>query len=586
MDNRRFNPVTKPDRKAVSLREGPPSKPFEKLAQSHIQRNNDVIIVVTEARVSTRDPGKSREQGNRIMTCGKSYGLIILIILGTVLCAYAPAMTGALMRSDDLYNLSFVRDHGPLAGFTNTNENGLWYGDHYYRPFFIVQTWTYYQLFGIHYAGYQLAQLLQHVLVAVLLYSVFCRMGIRTDQALTGALIFAVHPFCELVLWVTDTGVVTGILIVFMLYVFCTNKLHNPGFDLIIFAVLLLAFLNRENSMALGAAWIAYLGIAYRQRFLSTGRVIRLVLVSGLAGIGYFLARALALGTFLAPGNLGEKTYFFTERITNTGELEGLKRLTVSLYTVVAQMVATFFPIFSEFGGLSQHTLATIYCIFLVVLFMFVNELVLKWSSWSIRQRGIAGLILIVTTLEALIIWRLLGSWTLDIFVAALGSAAQTVLSVLILKELFFRKKTWSDEEVRLLAFAAVLIGVTAISAFVYFRYRTLYLPLFGWLILFTLAIKELNKRRPQGNLRILMRNLGLLLVISSGISLFLSLPVHESGKIPDDFVEWKLGVCNNQYVPLDFALGLAEQYGIETEAVMECRQESFLSPNLDDHNP
>ena len=185
-----------------------------------------------------------------------------------------------------------------------------------------------------------------------------------------------------------------------------------------------------------------------------------------------------------------------------------------------------------------------------------------QWSVWTIPQRRIGRIVIpAVGLLVGVLLWflhRELAFGLVDGLSAGLFGAISLLVGVGLV-----RRAGWTPQERALAAFAVVLIAANALITFAYFRYRSFYLTMIGWVILFALSQKNL---RLYGLRTVFLGLSAALIVVNSG-NLMGSLPVFERGEF-DPYS----GPCFED-VPLDLALEVADLYNIDQSAVLECRE-------------
>jgi tetratricopeptide (TPR) repeat protein len=137
---------------------------------------------------------------------------LFLIVAATVL-AYANSLSGAFVFDDtkQIAGNPALHDWGNLLrAFTSdvwSFQRGTLTADippPYYRPLFTAYLTINYQIFGLWEPGWHLANLLVHVLAAVLVYFLLKRLSGNQMLALLAALLFGLHPaHVESVSWIS-----------------------------------------------------------------------------------------------------------------------------------------------------------------------------------------------------------------------------------------------------------------------------------------------------------------------------------------------------------------------------------------------
>jgi tetratricopeptide (TPR) repeat protein len=113
----------------------------------------------------------------------------VLLIIGSTLWIYRPALHGKLIWDDQWYVLMNPELHN-LAGLWKIwYRPGNWVE---YYPLHETVLWLQWQLWGDHTLGYHLTNLFLHILNALLVWRLLAKLDVRL--AWLGGLIFAVHP--------------------------------------------------------------------------------------------------------------------------------------------------------------------------------------------------------------------------------------------------------------------------------------------------------------------------------------------------------------------------------------------------------
>ncbi len=133
----------------------------------------------------------------------------VILLLLLVLAAHAPALRAGFVWDDDDY----VTDNAALRSVEGLGE--IWRrpgATPQYYPLVFTTFWVEHALWGLAPAGYHAVNLLLHAGMAVLLWRVLRRVGLR--GAFLAAALFAVHPVTvESVAWVTERkNVLSGAL--------------------------------------------------------------------------------------------------------------------------------------------------------------------------------------------------------------------------------------------------------------------------------------------------------------------------------------------------------------------------------------
>jgi protein O-mannosyl-transferase len=216
-----------------------------------------------------------------------------LFVAGLAFLAYIPSLGGGFLELDDL---RFVRDNEavhsitPLRVFTNpeTMATEGWEGT--YRPLRTLDFSLDWVLGGGRAWFFHLRNVIYHMLGSLLVLALFRRLAKRA--ALTGALVFALHPVgTEAVAWITSRAdLLVLCLFVGALVLHCDGRRRATG------VVLLAALLAKESAVVFPAVVFAV------DRFRrETPRWSWYGAYGGLV-LAYVLVRHLLLGT---AGHLG-----------------------------------------------------------------------------------------------------------------------------------------------------------------------------------------------------------------------------------------------------------------------------------------
>lgn len=148
---------------------------------------------------------------------------------------------------------------GSIAGYF-THAGGYLAGDlSYYRPLFGMWMNLNYFFFGLHPAGWHMALLLLHAVVAYLCYRLVLALIGDQPAAALAALLFAVHPIhVESVAWIsgsTDPLAAVFILLAFLFYLAAQNKL---GFIFLSLLAFVASLLCKETALLFPLLILAY----------------------------------------------------------------------------------------------------------------------------------------------------------------------------------------------------------------------------------------------------------------------------------------------------------------------------------------
>jgi len=432
-----------------------------------------------------------------------------------------------------------------------------------YRPLFSLQAWAGQQLFGLYYAGYQAMQLALLGGAALAAYAVLRRLTGSTLVALLLALTFATHPYIsDMVNWPMDTATWTvGLAAATAWLLLHLNG--SAGWLAALGVALALAPFTRENGLAIVAAAVAAAAYARYAGRLTTRQAVAVAVIGALVVVGYFAVRSLAGGTALRPSQLIEEsgiglTFYVREQVM---AFTRWQRLGAFAYNVGAHALAAHVPIFMPCGVVWPRLVGLLAAVVLGV------GAVLGLAARPRRGPWMSAALLAGAAAAALTVVGLLWPLPPEIALLAVGLALHAVLIVFI-GLVVVQRRLWATGAAVVLVYAVVLILANSAIAFPYFRFRSLYLGLIGWVVLLAVAF---GRRPATGWGRALRRvAVGVLtaLVVVNGARVNLALPV--ASLVPENFDATGL-MCRPE-VPDDLAERAAAEAGIDLAALRACR--------------
>lgn len=476
------------------------------------------------------------------------------VIVVTIALVFGKSLRGALLRPDDVLLLAYVQDHGPFSAFLDHSQ--LWFGDYYYRPIFVMQTWLFHELFDLNHAGYRAALLLLHTATSLIIFAAVGRLTGSRLAALVAALLYAVEPRTTVLVsgYVSDSGPITSLLAALTLLL-VVRPSDSALRHVALFSILVLAPMTRENGLVLVAAIGAYavggLLFDYSNRSLSAKW---LAIATAATGV-YFAFRLYGFG--LLPQELAPHTAGLFGQSLGYAETEAMgavKRLGLSLYTVVANLVAVFSPFFGHRGVLDVRHM-------LLALASLSGLALPLWPRFRTHHP--------VTYLSATAVLSLA-----LVLVAAAGSSRPTSIilhSVLSAATCLMLVRLWPrlpNQYKGTIVFAVALIVGNALVAFAYFRWRNLTLGYLGWILLLSIFLTRGVPVLPSRAVRALVTLFVLLLLFSYGGDVYMNLPQRHLD--PDHFANAQV-LCRAD-VPEDLALRIAHASKISPARVMHCR--------------
>ena len=270
---------------------------------------------------------------------------LALIFIGYAF--YNPALRFVPVDFDDLVLLSSVKKIGnPLEFFTRD-----WgFGNYGYRPLHSISLWFGYKLFGVSAGPNQLVNVLLHIFVILLLYTLLARLQQNRLLAFLFSCLSLVSFYTlSPATWVSDrpTLLVAFFLLIALNYLCRLPQERQPSL-LLLGGLSTLALLSKESGLLVPLAIIFFLMVAAQK---SAGRTRTFLFLLALITI-YFLFRFFLFGS--QAGTYEESGYLFGFRYySNSGVLSGEEAILARVDNVVKNMIAIFLPIFDGQGKLS-----------------------------------------------------------------------------------------------------------------------------------------------------------------------------------------------------------------------------------------
>lgn len=518
---------------------------------------------------------------------------------------YGPELRGKMLAVDDVLTVEYVRDHGPFDAFLYNADTGPWLGYKFYRPFFFFKGWFYYRLFGLNYAPYAAAEIVQHAIAVGLVYAATYRMVKRVWLALLAALVFAAHFYTAfMAVYMADTSDFT-LMAAALAALLVMRPRRSAWWALALGAVTFLGAVSRENGFAVaGAVWLWALA-GWRLGAVERPQAVRAGVASGLGALGYVALRLLNVGSMASvytPGEMAPLPFYLTN---------GAKHL-----------AAILFPLWNDDGGLIP--LAYLFSVGLVIgLVVLIVWLVMlarrtsggRWPSvfaaaltavaavlaltiahfYPVVQPRNGGLLALYTlgvaslygALRARAIrWRV-EPWLAGAVLAFAGAAGLIATGGMVLEPLVLpialhvgltlvtaalavgSARRWPREAQMMAAFALGLLVANAVISFPYFRVRLPYLGVVGWVWLAALAMRYRPRGRVGWGLAAAAVVLMAAQVVANGIELHRRLPRETGAAFPAYSI-----LCDPAVVPEDFALTLVHQYDLSEADLLACREE------------
>ncbi len=489
--------------------------------------------------------------------------IVFLIILGiTIFFSFHKNLYGDLIRLDDLLMIDAIKNvDNPLLFLSRPVE----WQSHYYRPFFAVQNWFYYNFFGFNYFYYQLNLLFQHLISTVLLYFGLYQLSRKKLSAFLGALIFSTSFFvATLVVWVSDTMMLTGVFLGLILILIINYK---DGFlwYLSLFLALFLVVLNRENGAAIIAA------VAFWSLFSKFSRTINLkqfgkILTACIAAtLLYLVLRGYAVG-FIFPEAGGSTGYFF--RFLESAAERNLLGFRLYLYTVAGNLTNVFLPVLDGEGVLIMAQLVV--AVLCLGATMVVLSLCRKYSQNKILSSWLNFLSILTVFLLSYYVWNMISQLEIYELGGPVGTKTlisfvfHSVLSSILIFVAIKVYKTMPKDDLALGSFALGLIFFGGLVAFPYFRWRSLYIGVYGWIILLILCLKSIENQRGSSILTTSIFMIGISLAFFNGHTL------NSWG--PAITIEEADILCDAR-VSRELAYEIAEFHDLDKKQIVECEK-------------
>ena len=432
-----------------------------------------------------------------------------------ILFTYSPGIQYLLI--DDLLLLRFVYDRSIWAIFAESA-----YGTILYRPFFQLQAWVFYQLFGVTPAGYHFGQLLVYCLSGVAVYHAIDRAIHSKFVAFSAVLLITAHMFTSslLILWALDTAPLGG-LVVGLATAMLIRPMPRLGWYVVLFFLLLLSPLTRENGLALNFGVIVYSLGLFRLSASRRFHGVTIGLCSMVAVLLYFLMRSNVTGSAIPPS-------FSTETAGYTGAqiaaFAPLQRLKLHVYTVLVNLISNFFLFFDDQGiFLSPVLKLTVVLTCLVVAVLALQAIADRIVRLPLERVGLkrmmswgtAGLIVVASL--TLSVWAPSLFTNNERYMFYYEFALHSLLSVGIIVALMYRR-SYERSHVLLVVFALGLIVGNSVATFAYSRWRTHYLTIIGWGVLLAISLQRLDTTTWPKRIRQVMLLMAVFLIVISGL--------------------------------------------------------------------
>ncbi|MEO7435981.1 MAG: tetratricopeptide repeat protein [Candidatus Binatia bacterium] len=210
---------------------------------------------------------------------------IAVLALATTL-AYVESFGGAFISDDTVA----IVENPLLRSLSGANLYAIAtsFDDANYIPLKVLSLAIEYQLWGLDPAGYHLTNLVLHIINAVVIYFLLCRLGETEGFALAAALLWALHPVQpESVAWITERKNLLStlfFLLAFLTYLRCSDRPRARSYVLLTL-LYVAALLSKVNTIVLPAIILTH-EIVRRgwPRARSFGLALVLLTIGALAG--------------------------------------------------------------------------------------------------------------------------------------------------------------------------------------------------------------------------------------------------------------------------------------------------------------
>ena len=475
--------------------------------------------------------------------------LIGIFLFGIIMFTYRNSFEGALLRLDDLFMIDFARKASPFAAITRPPE----IYSVFYRPMHNLVLWVYYNLFGFDYAKYQLAELLGHYAVVLLIYVLLYSIIRDKLIALIGAIVFGTHIYISVgVVYVNAVFWWLGVFGVIVIMHMAKGRRLRWFSWLSLGVILLLILLLGEYGFALiGATWLLALYVILFEKN-NFRYAISLAILGLLVVAIYFVLRWQAVGVL--PESGGGSSGYYWNFYLNPRSL-GFKYY---IYTVIVNFISVFIPIFSQVGVLLLPSVIQI--LSGVIIFSIYIISLRKTTDNSLNVYLWLPVLFIYLIGSKEIVKHLIGNYNLS-----LSFSLHTMLNMAI-AFLVLNWKDISKPHKAISIYALGLILGSSVVAFAYFRWRTHYYSVMGWILLIAIGITYLRRMRTGQAIVVC------LLVISMVMS-WKSMKIIDSRLPAIKIEEFQQNLCDTR-VPKDLALDVVSYYDIESDPILICISE------------
>lgn len=250
---------------------------------------------------------------------------------------------------DDLVLLSVVKNSSnPLSFFASD-----WgFGNYGYRPLHSLSLWLSYRIFGVSSGPAQLINIVLHILVILLLYSLLVKLlspkrwVVALALASAGMIsLYTVSPPT----WISDrpTLMVTIFLLILLNYFSYIKEDEQPK-AWVMGVLSMLAVMSKESGLIIPLVGLYYVVFESKSNKSRVQNVIVLGLIIILYGVLRFVLFGANAATYTESGYLFGLNYY-----ENLGVLAGSSSILAYMDNVIKNILAIFLPIFDGQGKIS-----------------------------------------------------------------------------------------------------------------------------------------------------------------------------------------------------------------------------------------
>lgn len=270
---------------------------------------------------------------------------LAIIFLGYAF--YNPALRLVPVDFDDLVLLSHVKNIGNPVNFFIQDWG---FGNYGYRPLHSLSLWLGYRIFGVSSGPNQLVNIILHIGVVLMLYSLLSRLQNNRLLAFSFSALTQVSLYTfSSPTWISDrpTLFVAIFLLTALNYFTYLNEEDRP--NILLLAVLsILALMSKESGLIIPLICLIILTFKYRFSKRSFRAIAVLVIIVTTYGILRFVLFGSSAGTYDESGYLFGFRYY-----ENSASLTGIEIFVAMGENIIKNIIAVFLPLFDGQGKLS-----------------------------------------------------------------------------------------------------------------------------------------------------------------------------------------------------------------------------------------